>query len=460
MHYVCKRVVGKNVFSHSCFLIYVIIGTMQRTLHLLKAIEKDFIILLIVILMLTNSGIPPQEISEKARVYTSGLEFDFFEWEMDAVGKKISQAALNLPAYLSETKQKQVVLSYLDMVKRLQQLDREIAQIYADPAVKEPEKVAAQQLAEQKELRIREKSMGLLAEAVIQHQLQQVLDEQSLSLGGQIIPPPLYHVTPLPYALIISPRDVIRQDADLSLLPGLRLDQITTVESQIEDNLNVSALIVPVGGIGLYPTMVMSTSDLEWLVEVVAHEWTHNYLTLRPLGLNYMTTPELRTINETTASIAGKELGSEILRRFYPEFYTPPVDPAPSTNSSASAQTPPAEPVFSYNKEMHITRVHADELLAAGKIEEAEAYMEERRQFFWDNGYLIRRLNQAYFAFYGAYADSSGGGAWGEDPVGPLVQEFRQVNSSLADFLNQIGTVTSLEELQQRVDAAKNLPRH
>ncbi len=50
-----------------------------------------------------------------------------------------------------------------------------------------------------------------------------------------------------------------------------------------------------------------------------------------------------------------------------------------------------------------------DELLAAGKIEEAEAYMEARRQVFWDNGYAIRKLNQAYFAFYGAYADVPGG---------------------------------------------------
>ena len=47
--------------------------------------------------------------------------------------------------------------------------------------------------------------------------------------------------------------------------------------------------------------------------------------------------------------------------------------------------------------------------------------MEQRRQLFVENGYYIRKLNQAYFAFYGAYADVPGGAA-GEDPVGPAVR--------------------------------------
>ena len=68
---------------------------------------------------------------------------------------------------------------------------------------------------------------------------------------------------------------------------------------------------------------------------------------------------------------------------------------------------------------MRITREHVDQLLAAGEIEEAEAYMEVRRHVFWDNGYMIRRINQAYFAFHGAYNDTPGGGASGTDPVGP-----------------------------------------
>ena len=54
--------------------------------------------------------------------------------------------------------------------------------------------------------------------------------------------------------------------------------------------------------------MIMETTDINWLAEVVAHEWVHNYLTLRPLGVSYMISPELRTMNETVAAIAGKTL--------------------------------------------------------------------------------------------------------------------------------------------------------
>ena len=99
---------------------------------------------------------------------------------------------------------------------------------------------------------------------------------------------------------------------------------------------------------------------------------------------------------------------------------------------------------------MNTTRVHADELLAQGKIEEAETYMEQRRLIFWENGYLIRKLNQAYFAFHGAYADVPGGAA-GEDPVGPAVRALRAQSASLADFVNTIGRMTSFEQLQEAI---------
>ena len=99
---------------------------------------------------------------------------------------------------------------------------------------------------------------------------------------------------------------------------------------------------------------------------------------------------------------------------------------------------------------MHETRVTADKLLAEGKIDEAKSYMEKRRQIFWDNGYLIRKLNQAYFAFHGAYADVPGGAA-GEDPVGPAVRALRAQSSSLADFINTIAWMTSFQQLQQAI---------
>ena len=126
--------------------------------------------------------------------------------------------------------------------------------------------------------------------------------------------------------------------------------------------------------------MVAQSTNLPWLAETVAHEWIHNYLTLQPLGLRYDQSSDLRTMNETTASIAGKEIGAALLMAYYPEFAPPPVN---STVPDESGTPEPAPPAFDFNAEMRITRVNADDLLAEGKISEAEEYMEERRKILY-----------------------------------------------------------------------------
>ena len=99
---------------------------------------------------------------------------------------------------------------------------------------------------------------------------------------------------------------------------------------------------------------------------------------------------------------------------------------------------------------MHKTRVTVDRLLAEGKVEEAEAYMEQRRRFFWEHGYHIRKLNQAYFAFYGAYAAAPGGAA-GEDPVGAAVRRLRAQSPSVVAFLKRMAWMWSYEDLLKAV---------
>ncbi len=99
---------------------------------------------------------------------------------------------------------------------------------------------------------------------------------------------------------------------------------------------------------------------------------------------------------------------------------------------------------------MHKTRLKVDQLLAEGEISQAESYMEQRREFFWQNGYHIRKLNQAYFAFYGAYADEPGGAA-GNDPVGTAVRLLRQESPSLADFVNRIAWMWNFDQLKAAV---------
>jgi len=123
-----------------------------------------------------------------------------------------------------------------------------------------------------------------------------------------------------------------------------------------------------------------------------------------------------------------------------------PAPPSPA-QLEGPEDSPPAPPAFDFRAEMRATRVRTDELLALGKIDEAELYMELRRRVFVEQGYSIRKLNQSYFAFYGAYADEPG--APGADPVGPAVVELRQRSSSLAAFLKRISWYTSFEQLQR-----------
>jgi len=156
-------------------------------------------------------------------------------------------------------------------------------------------------------------------------------------------------------------------------------------------------------------------------------------------------------MNETTASIVGTEIGNLVMQRYYPELVVA-SKPSLQLASGKQASTHPDgnDPQFDFRAEMHTTRVTVDAMLAEGKIDEAEAYMEARRKIFWQNGYAIRKLNQAFFAFHGAYADIPGGAA-GEDPVGPAVRTLREKSASLADFVNRIAWMTTFEQLQEAI---------
>jgi hypothetical protein len=418
-------------------------------LRTLKISLKLLPLLLACTLLLGRSVVPPGDRLEQIRAFTRMIEFNYVNWTLEAMLGKNVESAIKAPVYMTVEEQRDIVFEYFRIVRWVNQTSRKIDRIYADPNISNPDQAAAEDNRTLAILKGEEQSLKPLAESVIQYQVSTLVAEMGLGMGGQPVPPVLYHSTRLPEALIISPRSVIRQEYNISLVPELTTQREAQLEEDVEQAANVSALVVPIGGVGVYPTMVMSTTDLNWLTEVVAHEWTHNFLTLRPLGMLYEATPELRTINETTASLAGTEIGLAVIRRYYPELAPP--EEQQETSQPARPAAPEDPNAFNYRREMRKTRVQADALLAEGKIEEAETYMEERRVFFWDHGYQIRKLNQAYFAFYGAYNDRPGGGAAGEDPVGPLVQRLREQSRSLADFLNRISWVTSFDDLRQLV---------
>ena len=150
-------------------------------------------------------------------------------------------------------------------------------------------------------------------------------------------------------------------------------------------------------------------------------------------------------MNETTAQLTGQALGQRLLARYYPDLLPPPAEPAPRTAETAA-------PSFDFQGEMHVTRVTVDAMLAEGRVAEAEAYMEARRQIFVAHGYSLRRLNQAYFAFYGAYADVPQGAA-GEDPIGAAVRTLWARAATPAEFLRIMAPMDSVEDLERALGA-------
>jgi len=94
---------------------------------------------------------------------------------------------------------------------------------------------------------------------------------------------------------------------------------------------------------------------------------------------------------------------------------------------------------------MRALRLRVEELLAQGRVEEAERLMERKRDEFQEHGVYIRRINQAYFAFFGSYADTP----TSIDPIGPKLQRLRDRAGSVTDFVRLARSLTSEADLDR-----------
>ncbi|HPR35043.1 MAG TPA: hypothetical protein PKY64_05160 [Anaerolineaceae bacterium] len=408
------------------------------------------VLLVAIALLVVGSSVESVNPLDGLREYTRAVEFDFVEWEVGAFFNKAVSSSLKAERFLNQEQQVEVVLTWLAETEKVINLEQDLIAAQNDTSSGHDNLVQAAK-SELDRKKADQGRLAKLAEAVLQNQTEMTLTKVGFGLGGQILPPVLYQVSDLPLNLIISPRTEIRNELSISLDAGLDAVEKDEIEAGIYADYDLSALIEPVGGIGAYPTMVMRTTNLNWLTETVAHEWIHNYLTFFPLGIRYYINDQMRTINETTASLAGKEIGLNLIMAFYPER-TPRYNLPMPTFTTVLAEGAETMDPFDFRAEMRETRVRVDALLAEGQVDQAENYMEARRRFFWDNNYRLRKINQAYFAFYGSYNDTPGGGASGEDPVGPAVQALRTRYSSLNKFLQAIRFVTSFDQLVDLLD--------
>lgn len=285
-------------------------------------------------------------------------------------------------------------------------------------------------------------------EDIIEGRVTAVLEEQGLTMGlppftemDIVFPPVDFEFDQPPRVLVTSPRDRIELTHDYLLRPGIPPGEIGSIESDAEQEPNTSALVVTAGGVSTYPSVEGNLESYERLVEIVFHEWTHSYLLFYPLGSRYFQSSELRTLNETVASVAGEQLAAAYFAKY---GHLDGRGPGPSAAPQASP--PPGQPpAFDFVAEMRSLRRQVEAMLARGEVAEAEALMEEKRLEFAEHGYRLRKLNQAYFAFHGSY----GTGAGSIDPIGPKVEQLFASAGSPGEFLRQARNLKSQTDLDE-----------
>ncbi len=306
---------------------------------------------------------------------------------------------------------------------------------------------------EREEVDIQRLDIQYRVEELIEGQISGILAEEGMSwrvgfldADGYLFPPVDFKYESSPPVLVISPRDRIELESTRLLTPGLGVVEREIIEEDVEGlDDDYSVLVIDTGGVATFPAVVEASSNVQYTLRTVAHEWFHHYLVFYPLGRNYWSSGEMVTINETVANIAGDEVGNAVYERYYME--DTPQPPPPTPEPGASPTPAPDPPVFGFNREMRETRLEADRLLAEGEIEEAESYMEARRLVFANNGYFLRKLNQAYFAFHGSYADRP----TAVSPIGDQVQQVREQSDTLKEFIETMSRVSSYEDLLQLV---------
>jgi hypothetical protein len=360
--------------------------------------------------------------------------FRLAAWETQALEQKVRDLVVRPGAGLSQQAQHDLVVAYFDDVTRIDELTEAIEQVYADPKQANPEAAAAPLQAQLDGLRSQQASRRPAVERILEQQVTSVLKEAELTTGQRVWPPVSFQFTESPLYLILSPRNRITIAEGAHLDPTLDLPELERIESQTQEALDMSALVEGTGGFSSYPTMVIGYPSLEWVVSTVAHEWAHTYLAFHPLGWHYGDSGDMRTLNETVASIVGDEIGRSVMLHFYPELVKPEAWPRSLALNPDWWGLEPEERTFEFGPFMRETRLTVDKLLAQGQVSDAEAYMEARRKILVDHGYIIRKLNQAYFAFHGSYAV----GPSATDPIGGKLRALRARSTSLAEFLHAV----------------------
>ncbi len=361
--------------------------------------------------------------------------YDLVRWELSNFLDKWTRKLGDILPWNSEPSREQRFTraqEYFALGDEIGGLERQLVS-KSVPAAEEPElRATIDELSE------RRQSMQAEIEETLESEISAVLAEEGFASRIGVIFPPVDTVyARSPGVLILSPRDRISRVSTTLLRPGIDDQEREILENLVLQERNLAALVENTGGVAAYPSVVSSSGSLHGALVTTAHEWLHHWFFFQPLGQHFWDNADMTTLNETAATLGGRAIGDRAFTAITGEVVDrddPTTDPDPDA--------------FDFNAEMRETRLMAEELLAEGKIEEAEAYMEERRQLLIENRFFIRKINQAFFAFHGSYATS----AASVSPVDDQLRTLQDQTESLADFIKTVARFGSFEQFLGHIE--------
>ena len=322
--------------------------------------------------------------------------------------------------------------SYLDLSREIGRLSYEIDKAAAFPEHEHDHQLLSALHGELSGARAARMEVRNEAEELIEATVSATLSELGLGSYGPIDYPPVdIRLDDPPGVVVTSPRHVISRGEEALVVPGLSVIEREGIEEALLAGSDLSALVSDIGGVATYPAIVRSSFPLRHILQTAAHEWMHHYLVAHftPLGLRTLQSNEMLTINETLSDLFGREVGDLAYTRLGGV-----IDPPPDPDQPGAG---PDEGRFDFGREMRETRLRVDSLLSEGKVEEAEMYMEERRLVFVEHGYHLRKINQAYFAFAGTYAEQP-------ESTSPVGEGMRRLRSSAPDLRTLVNRVSAI----------------
>ncbi|MBN1967324.1 MAG: hypothetical protein JW910_21910, partial [Anaerolineae bacterium] len=163
-----------------------LIGGLRTLRRLFWKLARIGLIAIFILVFFQTCDPPPGDFYTGAAAHARDSLFDYVGWELDALVSKAFEGVFGMAAYLDEAARSDVVRAYMADVGIMLRLEGEIAAVYADPDVDNPEAATADLRAERDALRADLAARQGLAEAILEEQVSAVLVDEGLAVLGQV----------------------------------------------------------------------------------------------------------------------------------------------------------------------------------------------------------------------------------------------------------------------------------